>query len=238
MIKFAIVEDDKKDRSILCEMVMRYQKENSLEFDVSVFENGLKFLDAKEKFDIVFFDIMMPALNGMQTAKHLRLNDNDTQIVFITNMEQFAIDGYSVDARAFLIKPATYPDVCKALDKTTAVIINRKEDFILIKNYSEIISLPISSIYYVEVSGHTLIYHTTKGEYRTKGTMHEIYDSKLSKCGFSYCISYAAVNLRHVLSIQKDEVVLPEGTVLKMSRRKKQDFLRDYLSFAGDIKND
>lgn len=99
MYRIAIVEDDQNAAEVLRSYLQRYEEENGEQFSVSSFANGLLFLKEQESgFDIVFMDIEMPALDGMETAKLLRRVNDISCLIFVTNMASYAIKGYEVDA--------------------------------------------------------------------------------------------------------------------------------------------
>ena len=109
MFKVAIVEDDRVASDTLKEYIERFAAEKNEKIEAEVFEDGLKFIGGyKPVYDIVFMDVVMPGINGIETAKKLREIDNGVVLVFITSMAQYAINGYEVDAADFLLKPVSY----------------------------------------------------------------------------------------------------------------------------------
>lgn len=109
MYHIAIVEDEKEFREELKNYLKYYGEENHIEFQVTEFSDGAEILeDFKKEFDIILLDIEMPRLNGMDAAELIREKDEDVVLMFITNMAQYAIRGYSVGALDFVMKPITY----------------------------------------------------------------------------------------------------------------------------------
>ena len=95
MVKIAIVDDDPADLAQLTACLERYQAEQSEQFSVRSFTNPADFLNAyRSDYDLVFMDIEMPLFNGMEVARQLREIDSVVTLVFVTNMEQYAINGY------------------------------------------------------------------------------------------------------------------------------------------------
>ena len=108
-VRIAIVEDKEVDAQQLKGYIMQFQNESCIPMYVTHFSNGMNFLDEyTNDFDVVFMDIEMPHLNGMETAKKLRKVDASVALVFITNMAQYAIAGYEVSAVDFMVKPVGY----------------------------------------------------------------------------------------------------------------------------------
>ena len=107
VVEIAIVEDQRQEADILKKLLSDYAATHDREFAVEWFDEPKKFLDAFDgKFDLVFLDIQMPDINGMDVARKIRERDTDVIIVFVTNMIQYAVEGYSVQASDFIVKPA------------------------------------------------------------------------------------------------------------------------------------
>lgn len=95
MLRVAVVEDETEYRGLIQEMVGRYAKEYDLQIQITAFQDGRELVQNYHKFDILLMDIEMPHLNGMEAAQKIRELDKEVVIVFITNMAQYAIKGYS-----------------------------------------------------------------------------------------------------------------------------------------------
>lgn len=92
MLKVAIVENEEEQAELLRGYVSRYCEETGEKCRVSVFINGLEFIEGyKPGFDAVFMDIKMPLVDGMEAAEKLRKIDSDVILIFVTNMAQLAI---------------------------------------------------------------------------------------------------------------------------------------------------
>ena len=122
MVSIAIVEDGDKEAAALTRCLERYEKENCTRFSYVRFSDAMSFLEYREAVDIVFMDIMLPNISGIEAARQLRKFNDTTIIIFVTNMAQFAIQSYEVDAFDYVLKPVTYERVTKKLDKALAMI--------------------------------------------------------------------------------------------------------------------
>ena len=109
MISVAIVEDEQRCAQTLQQHLDRYAAENGIVFAVNTFQNAFSFLnDTRTSYDIVFMDIEMPHENGLDAAAEMRRLNSESVLIFVTNMAQYAIRGYEVDAMDFLLKPVPY----------------------------------------------------------------------------------------------------------------------------------
>ena len=110
MIRVAIVEDEAAVREQLAGYVQRCTRQYGTLFEVTMFTDGLEILEEyRPVYDIIFLDVEMPQLDGMETARRIRAMDSEVQLIFITNMAQYAIKGYAVGALDYVLKPASGP---------------------------------------------------------------------------------------------------------------------------------
>lgn len=233
MNKVALVEDNKDDIARFQMVFAEYCKNNNLPFELTVYENGADFISAyKKQFDLLFLDIELPDSNGIELAKSIRESGDSAVIVFLTNMAQFAIKGYEVDAIDFILKPLV-PNIFMAKMKkfAAAVMSNQSSEInLLINNGKRVIRS--SDIVYVEVIKHDLSFHTVNGVFTERCSLKEV-ESRLSKSHFSrpnYCY---LVNLRYVVAIEKFDVILSTGDALQISRNRKKEFIDDFSRFLG-----
>ena len=106
MYRIAIVEDEAPCREELRGYIERYGQEHGQEFSVYPFADGSEILQNYEpRYDVILLDIEMPRVGGMEAAQAIREVDENVVLVFITNMAQYAIKGYSVGALDFVMKP-------------------------------------------------------------------------------------------------------------------------------------
>jgi DNA-binding LytR/AlgR family response regulator len=111
-VRIAIVEDEQTAAQELKRCLNRYQNERHQELKITRFDNSITFLnDVCTSYDIVFMDIEMPYMNGMQAAAEMRKINTETCLIFVTNMAQYAIKGYEVDAMDFILK-RDHPKFC------------------------------------------------------------------------------------------------------------------------------
>lgn len=234
MINIAIVEDDSKYQTTLVDYLSRYKKENNEEYSVDVFSNALNFLDEKKFYNIIFLDIEMPFMNGIDAAKKIRETNTNSTIIFITNMAKYAVKGYEVDAMDFLIKPVEYFNFSLKLSKAMRIQNEDSLHTILVNNASGFMKIEISKILYVESSLHYVIYHLENEEVKVRDSMKKV-EENLSKYNFAKCNNSFLVNLDKIIKIQNDDIYIGKN-VIKISRSKKKEFLDALAKFYGAFK--
>ena len=127
MTRIAIVEDEAAVREQLAGYVQRYTRQYGTPFEVTEFADGMEILeDYRPQFDIIFLDVEMKHLDGMETARRIRERDGGVLIVFITNMAQYAIRGYEVDALDYVLKPVNYYQFCTKLSRAIQRVQRRR----------------------------------------------------------------------------------------------------------------
>ncbi len=234
MVRISILDDDTAEISQLQGYLARFRQEESCEMKVKAYGNGLDFLEEYgEGFDVIFLDIEMPGMDGMEVAHAVRRMDGSAGIIFITNMAQYAIRGYEVNAIDFMVKPVGYYNFADKLKKALLFSGRRAEKEIILNGEDGIIRMPASCIRYIEKDKNYLIYHTEKGEFKVRGTMIETKD-KFDKAAFCEPSSGCLVNLRYVDKIGRDTVEV-EGVVLPLSRRMKKEFTQDFMNYVGGV---
>ena len=240
MIKIAVVEDEIEMTNQLLKYVKQFFDENDLDYSVTTFDNAIKLLDNYDfSFDLIFMDINMPLLDGMSASKKLREIDSEVTLIFITSLAQYAINGYEVNAFDFIVKPVNYYKLSMKIDRAMVNLKAKKKSQqkkMLIKTIKENITISPSEIYYIEVMGHSLIYHTTYGNYEVYGTMNKA-SKELENEQFEFCNRCYFVNLAHVNSVKGYECKVGND-IIQISHLKKKNFmekLNNYFVF-GDKK--
>lgn len=223
MIKIAVVDDEKEEREKLCEYYARLSKEIREELEVSVFSSGDELLEKYvDIYDLYCLDIDMKGRDGISTAKEIRAKGSSAVIIFITNMAQMAIRGYEVQAFDFVLKPVNYYSFAMKMQTAVSIINSKKCRNLVISSNDEIRKISTDDLYYIEVSGHYLYYHTKTGNVRQKVSLKAI-EEKLAGLPFKRCNNCYLINLKYVDCVEKDELRVG-GEWLKISRPRKNSY--------------
>lgn len=234
MIKIAIVEDEQLYAKQLHEYLRKYEKENGEAIEVTIYSDGDQIVEKyQSQYDIILMDIEMKFMDGMSAAEEIRKIDTEVVIIFITNMTQYAIRGYAVDALDYVLKPVSYFALSQRLNRAIGRMRKRESKMIMVNMKGGIVRLNIANIYYIESQGHTLILHTILGDYETSGTMKEM-ESKL--LGMNFCRGNKGylINLQHVDGIS-DGCAIVKDEKLVLSRARKKEFMEALTKYWGEV---
>lgn len=233
-MRIAIVDDESAAVERLKQFAARYEKESGEVCETDVFSDGNSFIEGYQTvYDVVFLDIEMPYMNGMEAAKELRTIDKDVCIVFVTNMAKYAVKGYSVDAMGYMVKPVTYFQFLAQIKKVRRYVTLRQGKKILLTSSLGATALSTDEILCIESANHKLIYHLIDGEVEVYGTMAEVAE-QIKDCNFYCCHRSYFVNLKYVRNITQEKCDLLRGGnifTVPVSRLKYKEFLKVFSNY-------
>ncbi|HHV12081.1 MAG TPA: response regulator transcription factor [Clostridiales bacterium] len=233
-MRIAIVEDELGVQKQLVGYIHQYEKEIKEKFEITIFSDGDEITyDYQAVYDIIFLDIQMKRMDGMRAAEAIRKLDMDVIIVFITNMANYAIKGYSVDAMDFVLKPISYFALSQQLRKAIERIKSNKKYYLLLPVENGVERLEASKILYIESVSRRLIVHSEQNDYTIYSTLKEMED-KLKGQYFFRCNNCYLVNLSYVEGV-KNSIVTVKGRQLQISRPKKKAFMGALADYVGGV---
>lgn len=234
MLKIAIVENDAAQAERLEGYVKKFERESGQECLCVLFGDGIDFVsDYTEDFDAVFMDIDMPHMDGLTAAEKLRGVDQFVSIVFVTNLAQYALQGYKVNALDYLVKPVDYFEFAVELRKILRLHQSRAGDFVWLTAQGTLRKVPVRDIYYIDVVNHEIHIHTPYETIVFRGTLKET-EEKLAGKPFSRCHNCFIVNLQFVSGVEGDVITLDKcGEKIYMSRNRRKKFMSDLTNYIA-----
>ncbi len=235
MLRVAVVDDDASYRKEIIVLLAKYEKEYGEIFSITEYTDGDELIENyKSDYDIILLDVEMQFMDGMTAAEHIRQVDQDVVLVFITNMPQYAIKGYRVDALDYILKPISYYPFSQTIKRAIGRRSTSDKKYLRFKIKGGEQKIAVSEIRYIEVIGHDMIIHALSGEIQTKGTIREM-EEKLKDDYFFLCNKGFLVNLALVDGIQGNDIIVGED-LIPVSRAKKKSFmdtLNKYMRTMG-----
>jgi len=218
-MKIAVCEDEEVFSDQLVGYINEWAKEKSVFAETFTYISAARFLDEwdeSEDYDILFLDIKMGKMSGMDLAKTIRKTNNDIPIVFTTAMKEYVFRGYSVSAIQYLIKPVKKEDIFSCLNKVLQ--INKIRKHYIVNDIEKIIKIPTTDIIYVKMSSNNATMVTTeKKEYTFRKTISQILtelDDKL----FVKCHKSFIINIRHLESVSKNFAIMSNNETIPLSK--------------------
>lgn len=233
MINLAIVEDEDSYADQLTEYIEKYQSESGNMFKITRFKDGDEITHGyKPVFDIILMDIEMKLMDGMTAAEEIRLLDNEVAIMFITNMTNYAIRGYQVDALDYVLKPVSYFAFSQKLERAISKI-KKSSNIISIDLPSGVKKLAIDTIFYIESEGHSLNFHTSGGDFTIRAKLSD-FEVQLTPYNFFRSNKGYLVNLRYVDGVENGACLIA-GKQLLISRARKNDFMSALTNYMAGL---
>lgn len=181
------------------------------------------------KYDLIFLDIYMGGISGVETAKRIRSIDKNVMLVFVTTSNEFASESYAVKANFYLLKPIR-SDSIKQLAETLAQQMQNTRSVAALPDGTVI---PLSSLVYTSCSGHYVNVYLVGSEPLKIRTTHKIMYEALSKYeGIISCNKGVLVSLANVAKLDGENFTMINGDTVPISRRKMTQIKNDYTRFV------
>lgn len=226
MLNIAICDDDLNIVKQIKNLIEAYEKVNS---SINIYSSGEELLNIQEKFDVIFLDIDMSGIDGIETARAIRNYDKNVKIVYVTNFTDYASLAFSVHAFGYLNKPVKKEEIYRQLDEVISYGKDEKEET-LIEFITEegIIRLLPKDIYFFEYLNRKVQMKTLNATYILKEKITTVAEF-MNKYGFLMPHKSFTVNLFYVKSIKGYDIYMMDGSIIPLSQKKSAEF-REHLN--------
>ncbi|WP_195948295.1 LytR/AlgR family response regulator transcription factor [Paraclostridium bifermentans] len=232
MLRIAVCEDCSTHRNLLINYIDKVL--TNQDYKIYSFASGEDLLkNYPKKLDILLLDIQMKNINGIDSAKEIRKFDDKVEIIFITALREYAIQGYEVRAYRYLIKPVKYEDLSKNIQECKNILKKRTNECIFIKCNKAVVRIPICDVEYIEKISRDIVVHTYTKKYISRMNIGEI-EEKLEKHNFFRCHTGYLINLESIRTVTSNEVVLDTIT-LPVSRPKMKKLKLLIINSLGEL---
>lgn len=230
-MNIAICDDEKVIRELIKERI----EELSDECEVKMYASGEELLSSGEVFDIIFLDIQMGELSGIETARSLRQQESESIIIFVTAVKEYVFEAFDVEAFYYLLKPIEDNKFAEVFDRAEKGVLARKtrtQERIFIKTRNRNITIDKSRIYYVESRTRKVEIHLNNESIETYATMNEM-EKQLGN-DFYRCHRGYLVNMAYILEYDTSKIILNNGEEIYMAKEKYSDFIKVYMRYLKD----
>lgn len=220
MYQIAICDDEVQMRRFLRAAL----EEAGIVCGVDEFSNGAELLRNYREYDILFLDIDMPVVNGMEAAREIRRKDRKAKIIYVTAYQDYMQRSFAVHPFSFLVKPVKKEAIIKVLRE--AVLYSREDEksvTLRMETEQGMEELAVQDIYYLEYQNRKLRLAMRHGECRVRGKISE-FSRKLIPYGFASPHKSFVVNLYHVKAIRGYDIFMMNGDVVPLSQKRSTEF--------------
>ncbi len=237
----AVVDDEKEIREHICSLIKRQKPESR----IRSYATGEELLAEGELSDIIFLDVRLPGMNGIETARNLRKRHEETVLIFLTGIKEYVFDALDLYAFQYLLKPVDEKKFAEVLDRAGREAGRKKEKrelFIKTRN----LTLDQADILYIESRGKKVEIHTVRDcNQWTKFDRSQSMDHNASSCieiyasmeelsgqlgeGFYRCHRAYIVNMAYITEYGSDSIVLTNGDSVYLAKKKYGEFVKAYM---------
>ena len=239
MYLIALCDDEKRELDNIEIFLGAYRKsKESLHYKVQRFENAEELLyqvrEKKYKPDILILDIFMSGKNGIEAAADLRKIGCNIPIVFLTTSTEYALRAFEVDAIQYILKPMDKERFFHAMDIAFRQVQKIKDSQIVVIVAGGLRRISSDDIIYCESQKNYQLIHLLNEEYKVRITNKELWGLLEAFPQFGRCGSPYILNMKHIVSIERDEISLSNGNTIYIPQKKAAEFRKEYFSYYFD----
>ena len=235
MYHIAVCDDEKDFVEQLTGLLDRYAEETGQEIRITKYFDGMELMEKYDpSIDLIFLDIRMRLVDGLHTAEHIRKLDENVEIIFLTTMTQYGLEGYKYRAANYIIKPMKYVRLKSEMDQFIRRHQKEETPALVITNDTGKYKVSLKSIRYIETYNRNLMFHTENGDIICYKSMKEM-EKQLKDKGFVRCHTSYMVNLFYVKGTRKLEIELVTGEIVPVSQPKRKEFMEYLADYWGDL---
>ena len=221
-MEIAVVDDEKTIREHICALIEEQQPGSCIE----AYATGEGLLASGKRFDIVFLDIQMDGMNGIEAARNLREQQGDIVLIFITGIKDYVFDALDLYAFQYLLKPIDEDKFVEALERAARETVRKKERRVLFIK-SRNLTLDQSEILYIESRAKKVEIHTVRQTIEIYGAMDEL-EGQLGE-EFYRCHRAYIVNMDCITEYDGESITLTGGDRVYLTKKKYGEFVKAYM---------
>lgn len=232
MYRILLVEDEPEEAQRLMALIERYAQASGESFQTTWRSSAMEMVADKSRYDLMLLDIDLPGINGMEAAQLVRVYDEVTPIIFVTNLAQYAVNGYEVGAMGFIVKPATFGSLRMNLNRAMRHIRQSAAQSIMVSTDEGVRVVHVDQIVWVEIKGHHITFHLEDEKpLESYGSLSQV--EKDLACAPVLRVSKSfIVNMDKVRRVNGLRLLLTSGDEIPISRVRRReivDALNDHL---------
>ena len=212
MIKIALCDDNPNERRDIDAHVKEYFDGANQSYELEQYSSADDLLANKKTYDLYLLDVLMPGCDGLSAARIIRERESDAIIVFITSDLDSAVEGYSVEASGFLLKPLTSVTFKETMDRLHARGLVGKVPTLSVISRHTPLEIPLSKIVLLESNLHQVSIYTIGEEITINQRLSKLEEQLSDYPEFLRCHQSFMVNLNYVEEILEDSFKLKDNS--------------------------
>ena len=238
-VEIAVCDDEQVHIDRIVKYIDVYSEESEININITSYNSGMALLKDIEnddlKYDIIFLDVEMPEINGVDMARQIRKITQDVIICFVTSFDKYAIQAYGVEALAYVVKPVAYAELKRVLSRAVVLVQytfdykEAEERYIEVPVSRNTRIVDVRTIQYIEKRRNKCVLHCTDAEITCYETLKEIC-SKLDQNIFIYVHQGYIVNFDAIKEVKENVVCLGDGVEVPLSRSHYKEVKNRHMS--------
>lgn len=231
-MNIAIIEDSGQEMALLENYLQTYLSSRQVYRVVDTYKSGEAFLEnwPSKTYDLIFLDILMNGISGIEVARAIREIDADCLLIFISSSKEYALQGFEVRALDYLLKPLSAERFEKAMNLCQAELA-KKIRYIEVKESRTLVKIPLNDIIYTDYYNHYIQIHTTSRLVRSYQQFDVFSPLLLCYPQFLCCYRNCIVNMDHVSSVEKHDFIMENGELVPITRSNRNAIYQQYADY-------
>lgn len=231
-MNIAIIEDSKQELEHISDLIQTYFSKRHIFRTIDTYSDGESFVEhwKSKSYDLIFMDIMMNGLSGIDVARIIRETDSGCLIIFISNSTEFALQGFEVRAFDYLVKPISQEKFDHTMELCQKELVKHIR-FIEVKESRTIVKLPLQDIIYTDYYNHYIQIHTTERVIRSYQQFDTFSPTLLCYPQFLCCYRNCIVNMDRISSIDKNDFIMENGERVPIIRNNRHTIYQKYADY-------
>ena len=231
-MNIAIIEDSGQELSLLELCLQSYLSSRQVYRVIDTYASGEAFLEnwPSKSYDLVFLDILMEGISGIEVARKIRETDSECLLIFISSSKEYALQGFEVRAFDYLLKPLSEERFQKTMDLCQNELAKHIR-YIEVKESRTLVKIPLNEIIYTDYYNHYIQIHTAARLIRSYQQFDVFSPLLLCYPQFLCCYRNCIVNMDHVDSVDKHDFVMENGERVPITRGNRNSIYQQYADY-------
>lgn len=230
MLAIAVCDDELLECATISAQIRRLLEKMQIPFCIRQFGSGRELLECFDQFDLIFLDILMGEMDGMETARRCRELAFDKMIIFLSSSRKYVFDAYDVEAFHYLVKPVDEEKLGWVLKRAARKACHGNGEYLIVSRDRQQRKIFLDRVLYMEIKGRQIDVHEELGIFTYYGQIGAL-EKQLQGKAFFRCHKSYLINLKHVEGYNRQEAILDNGERIMIAKRRYDGFCQEILAY-------